>query len=217
VSVNVFECDVAAGVGTDVVQIWGGEATGAEFDGPMLAIKCSGANALFDRRLPRLLLQRSCNHALFDSGCALDRADWTLTAKVYTYAGTTLVLDTFARTGGLPDGFGFAHWLAMGYVERTVTGIIHRSLIFDSAAIDGSSRISLTLGSTASPAFVAGDDVQVFPGCDNQLATCKAWHAVNNPAGKFNNSENFGGFPLMPDTNPSFQPLKKSTSSSGKK
>lgn len=216
VSLKIYECDVSAGNGTNVAQIFGGEITSAPMDGPIISATCAGANALFDRKFPRLLLQRRCNHALFDSGCGLDRADWTATAEVYAVAGATVTLENFTFSGGTPTGFGFAHWFALGYIERVVAGVPERHLIFDSAAIS-SSRILFTLGAAPASAFTVGEDVEVSPGCDGEITTCSAYDNPDNLTGKFDNADQFGGFPLLPDKNPSFQPLKKTDSATGKK
>jgi hypothetical protein len=120
VTLAIYECDVTGDAGSNVAQIFGGEITGASFDGPIINASAAGANALFDRKFPRFLLQRRCNHALFDAGCTLDRADWTATAEVYSVAGATVTLENFVFSGGTPDGFGFAHWFALGYIQRAL-------------------------------------------------------------------------------------------------
>ena len=38
-----------------------------------------------------------------------------------------------------------------------------------------------------------GETVSLYPGCDHTLQTCH---------GRFNNAENFGGFPWIPRRNP---------------
>lgn len=217
ITLAIYECTVSGSTGSNVTQWFGGEITACAADGPFLTASAAGANALFDRRCPRLLMQPTCNHALFDAGCGLDRDDWEITADVYDVSGVTVTIENCARTGGLPDGFGFAHWFALGYIERTVSGIIYRHLIFDSAVMDGDDRIALTLGSEASPALAAEDSIKVYPGCDGYLKTCKAYADPGNLTGKFNNYAAFGGFPFIPATNPGFQPLKQSDSPTGKK
>lgn len=216
VTLAIYECDVSGSAGSNVTQWFGGEITGLAAEGPTLTLSAAGANALFDRKIPRLLLQTTCNHALFDSGCGLDRDDWEFSADVYSVSGTTLVLESFARTGGLPDGFGFEHWFALGFVEATIDGLPVRKIIFDSAAIT-SSRIEITLASAFEEAPAVAASVTLWPGCDGRDETCKAWHTTDCPTGKFDNYESFGGFPYIPITSPQSQPLKSSASSTGKK
>ena len=217
VRIAIYSCDVSGSTGSNVAQVFGGEITAASFDGPFITATAAGANALFDRKFPRILLQPRCNHAVFDAGCGLDIGDWTATAEVYAVSGATVTLENFVFSGSTPGGFGFAHWFALGYIERALASLTPpRVLIFDSAAIS-SGRIQFTLGAAPTDAFTVGESVTVVPGCDNLLETCSAYASPANPTGKFNNAANFLGFPLLPDKNPSFTPLKKSDSSLGKK
>lgn len=214
----IYECTVTGTTVSNVAQWFGGEITGlTQAEGPLLSLRAAGANALFDRRLLRMLLQPGCNDELFGPWCGLDRAAWEFTASVYAVSGKTITLETFSRTGGLPTGWGFAHYFALGYVQRTVSSLPVRQLVFDSAAKDGSNRVLITFGSPPDPAFAPGDSVSIWPGCDGRPATCQAYNAGTNPTGKFNNFSKFAGFPFLPDKDPAFQPLKKHTSSTGKK
>ena len=222
VTLAIHEADVAGDTASNLVQWFGGEITGLSADGPMLTLSAAGANALFDRKVPRLLLQTTCNHALFDAGCGLSRAAWEFTADVVSASGATLVLENFARTGDLPDGFGFAHWFALGYVEATIDGRPVRRIIFDSTAL-AAGRITLTLASAFETAPEVSASVKLWPGCDGRKQTCDEYNVmlypeeVLNTEGKFANYARFGGFPYIPTTSPQFQPLKTSASIGGKK
>ena len=214
----IYECTVTGTTVSNVSQWFGGEITAlTSAEGPLLSLRAAGANALFDRRLLRMLLQTGCNDELFGPWCGLAREDWEFTASVYAVSGKTITLESFSRTGGLPTGWGFAHYFALGYVQRTVSSLPVRQMVFDSAAKDGSNRVLITFGSTPDPVFVVGNTVSLWPGCDGRATTCQAYHATNNPTGKFDNYTHFAGFPFMPDKDPAFQPIKKHTSSTGKK
>lgn len=218
ITLAIFECDVSGANGSNVTQWFGGELTRmSSADGPIITVTAAGANALFDRPALKFLLQPGCNDELFGPWCGLSRAAWTIGATVHAVSGKVVTLKTFVHPGSAPAGFGFAHWFALGYIERTISGVIHRHTVFDSAAIDGSSRIAVTLGSTASPAIAVNDTLNIIPGCDNRPETCKAYHATTNPTGKFNNYARFAGLPFMPDKAPGFTPIKQSDSAAGKK
>ena len=217
VTLKIYRCTVSGATGSGVTQIFGGEITGQPGgDGPMLKLTAAGNNALFDRSFPRFNLGKTCGNSVYDAGCTLALATWTFAGVVYSYSNKTLVVDFTAIIGGVPGGFGFNHYFALGYVERTIGSEKRRHLIYDSAAIS-SNRISLTLGAAPTEAPAVNDDVSVVVWCDNRPETCKAWHTTNNPTGKFNNFANFGGNPFSPDKDPAFQPLKKSDSATGKK
>lgn len=225
VRLKIYQCTVdPAGAGTSVSQIFGGEITKCPFDGPEFTASAAGMYSLFDRPTFAYRAQKTCNATAFTLFCGLDLAAWTFTAETVSVSGASLTLDTFARAGGLPDGFGFAQWFSLGFVERTVGGKPQRYLILASTALS-SGAITLTLDRTVSPAPAVDDVWTVVPGCDGRAATCKAWVASNidegkelgNPTGKFNHFANFKGFDELPDKDPAFQPLKKSESAAGKK
>lgn len=190
-------------------------------EGPFYTVTARGADALFSRQVPRLLCSPGCSYTLFGAGCTLAREDWLFTAQFAAgvgggAGGWTYTLENFSRPGGLPAGFGFEHWLAAGLLERTVGGQPQRHWIFDSAAL-GSGQIVVTLGAQLSPSPSVGEVVTIEPDCDGRIETCSAWHTTTNPEGKFNNLVNHGGAPFVPAKNPSFQPLKTSTATGGKK
>jgi hypothetical protein len=219
VGLKIYECTVNGSNGENVTQWFGGEITSMpEGDGPILSFRAAGANSLFDRRALKFIMQPGCNDELFGTWCGLALEDWEISAEVFSVAGKVVTLENFSRSGGLPDGFGFEHWFALGYLQRADLSQAGRHIIFDSAAIDVNDRIAITLGAAVtSPAFVVGEDVIVVPGCDNRPETCKAYHVDDNPTGKFNNFGRFAGLPEIPDKNPAFQPLKQSDSNHGKK
>lgn len=221
----IFECDVdAAGAGANVAQKFGGEVSRCGFDAADFKLSAAGFYALFDRPGLCLKVQRACNAVVFQPLCGLAEAAWTFTATVVSVSGDTMTLGSFTRTGGLPSGFGFAHWFALGYAQRTVSWRPQRFAIFDSAALS-SGQITLTLDRAISPTPVAGDTWSVVPGCDGRAQTCKAWAATNivdmvelgNPEGKFDHFADFKGFPDLPDKDPALQPLPKDNSAAGKK
>lgn len=193
----IYRCTVSGSVGSTVVQVFGGEATGCRMDGVVASVTFAGANALFGRRVPRYLVQRGCNYRLFEARCGLVLADWDLTATVFAVSGAAVTLESFTPSGSVPVGWGGAHWFALGYLERASGG---RALIVDSAAKDGSGRVLLTLLAETAPAIAIGESVTVVPGCDGDFATCQA---------KFANSARHGGFPWIPDKHPGFQPIRR--------
>ena len=178
-----------------------GELTGVKFDGPMIEAQVSGPGEIFDRVLPSDVFGRGCNARLFDARCQLNLADWAITAIVTAVAGTSVTLNTLARTGGLPAGFGFAHWFALGMMQRTSGGKTRAWSVYDSTVLAaGALTVTLRQAYTGN----IGDAVTLWPGCDKQFTTCQAYNAGTNPTGKFNNAANFRGCPFIPDRAPQF-------------
>jgi hypothetical protein len=197
----------------NVMPLWSGEITSVSFDGPFIRAVAKGRYALFDQPLPGLVIQPQCNHTLFDGRCGLSQSAWTFTAAVASASGHSVTLDTWARTGGLPTGWGFAQYFALGYVERA-SG--ERLPILSSTAL-ASGAITLTLDRAPAATPTAAEAVSVIPGCDGRRESCQPYHATDNPAGKFGNYARFGGFPFVPAKNPAFTPPKRTASTAGKK
>lgn len=211
VTVDIYECSVSGSTGSSVVQRWSGEVAGVSFDGPFVRASCVGPYSVFDRPVPRVVIQPACNHVVYDGGCGLAVADWTFTAAVNaTVTSTQVVLKVWARTGGLPTGWGFANYFALGHLTRGSS----RWLILASSSVSGG-LVTLTLDRAAT--WTLDDAVTVVPGCDGMPTTCQAYHATNNPRGKFNNFTKFLGFPFAPASNPSLTPEKRSDAPNGKK
>jgi hypothetical protein len=128
--------------------------------------------------------------------------------------GNQVVLKSWSRTGGLPTGWGFADYFALGYLERTLEGVTERWTILASSAF-ASPLITITLDRPAS--WTADQAVTVVPGCDGRPETCRAYDGGTNPTGKFGNYTRFGGFPFVPPSDPKFTGLRRTESSYGKK
>jgi hypothetical protein len=211
---EIAECTVTGGgQGANAQPRWRGEVVRVEFEGPFAQVTCRGQWALLDRPVPRLLIQPQCNHTVFDARCGLNRLDWTFSATWVSASGATVTAVNWSRAGGLPAGFGAAHYFALGYLERP-SG--ERLPILDSTEL-ASGQITLTLDRAPASAWSSAEPLQVVPGCDGRRETCQAWHATNNPEGKFDNWARFGGFPWVPAKNPAFTPPKRTNLPQGKK
>jgi len=132
-----------------------------------------------DIMVPGAVYQGPCRRTLFDSGCTLSPATYTITGTVTGQAGDRrgFVASALAQAGG---------WFDQGVVT------------FTSGANAGVSRQVRTHAAGGSIDAVApwladigvGDTFSVRPGCNKTAAMC-------GPA-KFNNLVNYGGEPLLP-------------------
>lgn len=216
VLLDVYECDVSGGAGSNVVLRWSGEVSRISSQGPRIRASCAGPYALFDRPVPRLVMQGGCNHTVFDGLCGLTRTDWTFAAAVNaTVTGNQVVLKTWSRTAGLPAGWGFANYFALGYLERVSGGVTSRWMILASTAVSAG---LVTLTVDRSVVWNLNESVSVVPGCDGRPETCRAYDGGTNPGGKYGNFSRFGGFPFIPASDPKFTPVGKPPASGyGKK
>lgn len=130
------------------------------------------------------VIQRPCRHALYHSldglGCNLDIEDFYASVALSAISGDTL---TFDNPEGRPDGYYSGGVLSIAgslFMVKRHTGT---SLQLMGAV----SAVRSALVASAPDPLSA----KVAPGCDLSRATC---------SGKFNNLNNFGGFPWADDT-----------------
>ncbi|MCK5017619.1 MAG: phage BR0599 family protein [Candidatus Peribacteraceae bacterium] len=131
--------------------------------------------ATFDKNIPDMTYQASCNHVLYDGKCQVFKAS-------YAYVGTPSVATGNVLTvPGLLAAKG-AGWAVGGYIEY---GTLDFRLVLEQDGDD----LTLIL-----PFYenVIDETVNVYAGCDHVLATCIS---------KFNNLINYGGSPYIPTKN----------------
>ncbi len=130
---------------------------------------------LLNIQMPRNLYQPPCNHTLYDTGCGLSKAAYTVSGT--TNAGATNV----AIPNGLAQAAGYFALGSLTYTGGANSGI--------SRTVKDYTPGYITLAYPLPHAPAAGDTFTVYPGCDLMQATC---------ANKFNNVVHFRGFPFVP-------------------
>ena len=128
---------------------------------------------LLDIDMPRNLYQPTCVHALYDSGCGLQRSAWGVAGTVAAGSSATQMV----WAGADPK-----------FVQGTLvftSGVLAGQSVGVKAA--GAGTLALTYPLAALPAV--GDAFTAYPGCDRTQTTC---------AQKFANLGNFRGFPFVP-------------------
>jgi len=186
---------------TAVECIFNGVIESESVQGETVQIKAVSGLAIWDRAIPRMRLQLGCNHALFDGICRLNPSLWVWTGKVSSYQTSwpyKLVLTDFHRQQGQEPTF-WEDWFAGGWIEIATDIPEVVSIAKSSVPNNGSIELQPSRPLTQQPA--QGVSVNVWPGCDGRAETCKAYSA-ENPEGKFDNYDNFGGFPMIPVANP---------------
>lgn len=155
-----------------------GQLKGTIFDGTNVQIECVGLEYFLSQTIPKDRYIPSCNNSLFDSRCAVPASTYAILATITNFAadGTTITVAHAATT--VADGY-----LNLGFI-KTYDG--HRRMIVSNAAGTITLRFPLATISTQT-------QVTLYPGCDRTLETCSS---------KYNNPENFFGFPFMPLDNP---------------
>jgi hypothetical protein len=178
-------------------RLFSGEVTRVQMDGPYINARAVQVGNLFERKIPRVLMQPTCNYALFDGACGLSKDAWKYRGYVLaTLANPTRIqLRNLARVSGAwvqPD----LHWFAGGWIELGSGTDFESRFIADAGSYDtsGNGFIELTLSTPLGRIPAVDEEVFLFPGCDGKRGTCKD---------KFGNYTRFGGFPHMPVGNPS--------------
>ncbi|HSM84610.1 MAG TPA: phage BR0599 family protein [Candidatus Limnocylindrales bacterium] len=201
-TVRVANTDGVNAVAASV--IFTGEVETASVKGSRITGTASPSGARFDRKLPRFMLQLTCNYALFGPGCTLNRADWQFTATVSDpgVPGYPFVfqLSGLARVIGTAPAYT-QDWFAGGWIEFGAGAAKQRRGILLSS-LPAAGVLTVTLDRDPAPYPAIGDAVVLYPGCDGQASTCNF---------KFNNYLNFGGHPFLPATNPSLIQVQNTT------
>jgi uncharacterized phage protein (TIGR02218 family) len=129
---------------------------------------------LLDIDMPRNIYQPTCLHALYDSGCTLDKNAFGTGGVVGAGSTASIVYWPSANANFAQGTITFTSGVNAG-VTATV-----------GSAVDGS---ALNLIYPLQSAPQAGDGFIVYFGCDHTPTTCQ---------NKFVNLENFRGFPYVP-------------------
>lgn len=122
-----------------------------------------------------------CIHALYDGGCKADKELFKTVATITALTGTTVTLDTLGAFPGDNYIGGYLEW------EATDEGTIDRR------AIEGYAGGTTLTILTTTDRLVVGQGVSIFLGCNLTTETCK---------NRFDNLENYGGFPFMAKKSP---------------
>lgn len=146
-----------------------------------IELKIKSPLVKLDVNMPRNYYEPGCNWTLFDAGCTLLKASFTVNGTI----GPAPSLSILPIVGGLTqfgaDGLG-------NYVQGRI--------LFTSGAnsgfltlINNNDASNLQLAYPLENPVVAGDTVQFWPGCSKSFNTCKL---------KFANDPNFRGFDKVP-------------------
>jgi hypothetical protein len=198
--VQIYEVEISEGVATNFRCLFSGEVESASYDGPLIKASARSLTSIFERRIPRRLLQPGCNYAVFESGCGLLLANWKWQGTVTAYNASTLevTINTISRVSG--SGVTLtAHYFAGGFMYFGAGSAAQYRMIGDSTAESGGSMV-LTLGQPLTTAPTVGTVIYFHPGCDGRSRNLR--QQVRNLA-------KFGGFPFMPPGNPSAVKVSK--------
>ena len=155
-----------------------GQIKNVAFKGVSAEAECVGFEHFLKTPVPIYRYQKTCNYKIFDARCGLAGSAYkssvvvTLdTPKINLYAAGFAVKDTGYFIGG---------FVRYGNEKRSI--IAHYG-----------NKVTLAYRMLS---LVSGAIVDVYPGCDGRIETCRD---------KFNNIIHFFGFPFIPDENPALR------------
>lgn len=152
---------------------WMGRVLGVEVADDAARIRCESAQVSLKRIGLRRLYSRACSHVLYSAACgAKPIAAW---ATVVQVLGRSVEFD-----GGVPAAV--AGTLAGGWLE-TDAGARHMIVSESTVGVELLYPVAIEVGTV----------VKLTAGCDHSTSTCQS---------RFDNLDNYGGFPFIPTKNP---------------
>lgn len=127
--------------------------------------------------MPKPIFGVGCWHQVYDAGCTLLRANFTVTGTLST------VGDAAHFTTALTQADGYFGLGSMTMTSGAASGQSANVASYKHTA----GAIALVTPFSVAPA--PGDSFSIYPGCDRQQATC---------SGKFSNLPHFAGVPYSP-------------------
>lgn len=160
----------------EFILYWKGRVVGARAASNEITIECESVFTSVRRPGLRARFEYSCRHALYSGNCGVSQASHKHDGTVNSVVGGLQVHIAAAATQ--PDGY------LTGGMLITNDGTARFLTKHAGEVVTLSRPIHTPL---------LGQEVSIYPGCDHLRGTCNA---------KFNNLDNFGGFPFIPKRNP---------------
>lgn len=142
------------------------------FESLYSTLKRTGLNRLY---------QRSCSYVLYSDGCSINKESMKISGHISSVASdkTYAVVD---QASSYPNGYFTGGMFEFNGERRLIIKHIGPTLTF-----------IRPFPNLVSDSTNTNNDCFIYPGCDRTKETCK---------NKFNNINNFGGFPFIPLVNP---------------
>ncbi len=180
-SVVVYRAHVGDDLSSEFSVEWRGECVGIAMQSEWFVIKTrSILGALLTGQNRMAKYQRNCNNRVYDQRCKLVEANFTTTTTVLRNLGSIVRV----ANDGVDNGA-----LQLGRIVNTRTGET-RNIVNNADRALGGANISISYPFND---LVDGDTVNLILGCTNQRSICVS---------RFDNIENFNGFPFIPVKNP---------------
>lgn len=166
----------------DYIVAWQGRIIAMDWKFPYVEVTSESVFSALQRPGLRRRYSTTCPYALYGSQCGVSRVDFREITPCLNVSGLTIVGQSSIGKADNYYAGGYATW------ENLKTGNVEKRMIRSSVGSTG----ALTLSSF--PIGLAGGrSLQLFPGCDHRITTCRD---------KFDNVVNCGATPFIPQLNP---------------
>lgn len=163
--------------GIDFQSYWKGRVLGADVTGNEINMVCESVFTSMRRVGVRARYEYSCRHALYSTGCGLNKVSFA-NAGLITAISTNRITLTISELALQSDGYYSGGFIVVEGIRRFIINHVGNT-------IDLMSNIPENI--------IVGHNVTFYAGCDHSKETCNS---------KFSNIINFGGFPYIPSSNP---------------
>lgn len=175
----------------DVLIYWKGRVSSSKVNNKTLDLSVESIFTSLRNSGVRARFQRNCRHALYSNGCKVNKADFLVKGSVSALSGLTLTIpeaatqtDGWFDSGILELGDG-SFRMILQHVGDQITLARESRYLTEEFPVSGYGQ---SYGE-----FYGGMSVNLYPGCNRTVETCK---------NKFNNLDNQGGFKWIPSKNP---------------
>jgi uncharacterized phage protein (TIGR02218 family) len=163
---------------SEALIIWMGRILSLKWPTSTIELNCEPIFTSMRRLGLRRQFSRNCGHVLYGPQCGVNATAYKGTGEVTALVGNIATVTIAGDNGN--------NYYSGGYVQYEYDNRLERKMILR--------QIGLNLTLSGLPVGLTGGmTVEIFPGCDHTLATCK---------NKFANTLNYGGFPWIPTKNP---------------
>lgn len=172
--------------GVDAIQLNSGLMGEISFAGSKISAQVIPQPHGSNQSVPRFYWSRVCNHVLFDGKtCKVDKATFTHLATIDEMQASQKILTlNITPPGGVEDYF------RAGTLTHIISGQRAGIEWSDGAGPGGKVRIRVQFWNLD---MAPGDGVEIVAGCRHILEDCRD---------KFSNEANYGGYPYIPNKNP---------------
>lgn len=193
----------------EVRTMWRGYVSGVRFTETDARVSLSTQFSRIGTQIPKRTFSWACNHVLFDARCKVAKAQNQVYLNVLDIDAERMQLIVENNAGTIGDTFETRAaaddtYFRGGLVDAPYGGdsrmVIKVELISDPGGeFDGKYRVYLMVPMDQ---LQTGEIITLTAGCDRAVGTCFS---------RFDNVQNYGGFPFVPTTNPFSSEMKRET------